>query len=467
MKRFLLFVFTFLFSIPIFSQSKGFSRWSITPEYGYNYFDGDINQNLASIFPTSFRDVTFGGTLEYALSPVWGLGVDYYFFPLRAKTTSPTAITINTDLTTSDFIATINFTRWIFPNTRSKFYFNGSIGVGFAYYKFNVKYFPSGNTVMPLDTYIDAKYSNQVRNILLVQNGEPMKYGMAGSVPVTFSLEYNFSRPLAVGARVHYRAYTKDNLEGVTYLNWDGVTNDYIAAGTVFLRYKFDSFKKDHLRNIIWDTYQPDEGLLLAQKLDKKLDKLKGKVDSIANKVDSLVPRVARLEKILSNNGPDSDGDGVPDVRDLEPNTPPNTPVDFWGRALKIPANNVAGANVPVAQSKTDIYRGLYDDIPAVYFDFDRIDLDNDALVTISKIAARMKKEPDLYVEVRGYCDYMGNHPYNNLLSQRRSDRVKAELVKIWHIPFDHIIANGKGKIIEPRIKYRPNRRCDFFFGKL
>lgn len=43
---------------------------------------------------------------------------------------------------------------------------------------------------------------------------------------------------------------------------------------------------------------------------------------------------------------------------------------------------------------------------------------------------------------------------------------MKAGLVKIWKIPADHIIANGKGKIIEPRIRYRPNRRCDFFFDK-
>ena len=78
-----------------------------------------------------------------------------------------------------------------------------------------------------------------------------------------------------------------------------------------------------------------------------------------------------------------------------------------------------------------------------------------------------MKTDQSLCVEVRGYCDYMGNNPYNNLLSQRRSDRVKAEMVKIWGIPADRIIANGKGKVLEPKIKYRPNRRCDFFFGKL
>jgi len=452
MKRILLSVFTVLIFVTGFSQSKGFSRWSFAPEIGYNYFDGDINQNLTDIFPTSFRNITYGATLEYALTPVWGLALDYFYFPLRARNNSPVHIDINTNLYTSDFNATINFTRWIFPNSRSRFYVNGTLGIGFAYYSFDVRY-TNGNPVLATDMYEDQKYNGQSRHILLYHNDAPMKYGLAASVPVTLSVEYNFSKPLAIGAKVHYRAYTKDNLEGVTYLNWDGVTNDFIGAGTLFLRYKFNSIKKDHLRNINWDVYHPDEGLLFAKNLEKKVDKLKGKVDSIGNKVDSLMPRIARLENMLSNDGPDSDSDGVPDVRDLEPTTPPNTPVDFWGRTLKIPVNT------PVSKS--------YEDIPSVFFDFDRIDLDDVSIITISKIAARMKADPSLYVEVRGYCDYMGNNPYNNLLSQRRSDRVKAELVNIWKIPFDHIIANGKGKVIEPRIKYRPNRRCDFFFGKL
>jgi len=42
---------------------------------------------------------------------------------------------------------------------------------------------------------------------------------------------------------------------------------------------------------------------------------------------------------------------------------------------------------------------------------------------------------------------------------------VKRELVKIWGIADDRIIANGKGKIILPQMKYRPNRRCEFFFS--
>jgi hypothetical protein len=59
----------------------------------------------------------------------------------------------------------------------------------------------------------------------------------------------------------------------------------------------------------------------LAQELKKDLDKLKdkvdkvdAKVDSIGAKVDGLIPRIEKIEVFLSNDGPDADGDGVPDI---------------------------------------------------------------------------------------------------------------------------------------------------------
>lgn len=478
MKRLLLFVFTFSFCLTVSPQSKGFSRWSFTPEYGYNLFNGDINQNLFNIIPASLNDITYGATVECALTPVWGLSVDGYYLPLRAKNSNPVGMFINTNLYTSDLNATLNFTRWISPQSKSKIYFNGSVGIGCAYYTYDLKYL-DGTAVPPGDTYFDAKY-NLLRPIrLLDATANPVKSGLAVSVPVTFSAEYNFSKPVSIGAKFHYRAYAKDDLEGATYLNSNGVTNDYVVAGTLFLRYKFGAIKKDHLRNVKMEDYAPDKGLVLAKELEGKLNKLTARVDTIGNKVDSLMPRVARLENMLSTDGPDADGDGVPDVRDKDMNTPANTPVDFWGKTFIVNNYSTAGSNnTPLGASYSNDAAGnkpagarkaiyIPDDVPAVYFDFDQIDLDDAALITISKIASKMKSDPTLYVEVRGYCDYSGNNPYNNLLSQRRSDRVKAELLKVWGIPFDHVISNGKGKVIEPRTKYKPNRRCDFFFGRL
>ena len=73
-----------------YPENKGFSRWSFAPEYGYNQFDGDIKAVGIQPVPASAQQITYGATLEYALSPIWGLALDYYFLPLNAKNNSNT-----------------------------------------------------------------------------------------------------------------------------------------------------------------------------------------------------------------------------------------------------------------------------------------------------------------------------------------------------------------------------------------
>jgi len=437
MKRFTLIVIAIVLTTTVRPENKNFSRWSLSPEIGLNKFDGDAAQKLTSAFVTTSNNLSVGVDLEYALTPIWGVSFDYLSLPFTGIYSAPQD-TFTTKLNNIALSMTFNFSRMLFPQTNTKLIVNGSVGLGFASYSFDVKSIPQASPVIPITP----------------------AYGNSGSIPVTFSMEYNLSKSLGVGAKVRYITFTKDNLEGVK--TYQGVTNDRILMGSLFLRYKLNATKKDHLRNIRMNEFSPDEGLALAtlnsdriNKLDKELKKLDKKVDSQGRRIDSIA-------KFLSNDGPDSDGDGVPDVRDMDPNTPPNTPVDFWGKPMK----NIVINNNSSTQNNSSTSYGNYDDTPAVYFNFDRIDLDNEALETISKIAFRMKADPNLYVEVRGYCDYLGKNPYNELLSKKRAERVKSELVKIWKLPSDHIIANGKGKIIEPRIKYRPNRRCDFFFDK-
>ncbi len=316
----------------LYSQNKGFSRWSIWAEYGYNYLDGDINQNLTSVFPNSLRETTYGGGIEYALSPVWGLSLNYNYFPLKATNQIPFPVNIETIMHSGTVNATINYTRLIFPETRSKFYFNGGVGLGFANYTFFAT---------------DPATGLKSKHILPDTIGPHV--ANAGAIPVFFSGEYNFSRPVSAGFKVQYIAYTKDNLEGVQKLSSSGVTNDYVAAASVFLRYKFKSVRKSHARNIRWQDYAPDLGLSTALEakreiaaltakvntVDKKVGEIDTKVTEMDGKLNSLTPRVENMEKLFSSDGPDADNDGVPDVRDRDNNTPDNTEVDFWGLPVK------------------------------------------------------------------------------------------------------------------------------------
>lgn len=445
-----------LVSTITFAQQKKTARWSLTGEYGFTYFDGDINQHLLTLFPTSFRNATYGFNIDYNLTPAWSVGFDVYQFPLRATNNSPIPININTDLYSGSLMGTVNFSKLFFPRKNYKLSFSASVGVGYARYTYDVRNKLDNSPVDPNTTYIDHKMNGQERPVLLVDNGKAMRYGVAVTNPVVLSMEYNFSKPVAIGLKVHYRSYSKDNLEGVTYLNWNGVTNDYIGAGTIYLRYKIGSIKRDHLMNVGVKDWDPDESLQHVAALRGDMDAMKSKVDHIEKKVDALIPRVDKLEAMINNVGPDSDNDGVIDLRDLDPNTAPNTPVDFYGRPLAI--------NIQKTDNKS--YTTNYgDDVPAVYFDFDKFTLDDQALITISKIAQRMQKDQSLLVEVRGYTDYLGDPTYNEKLSLRRAERVKKELVSTWGIDEGRIITNGKGKVIQPQVQYRPNRRCDFFFS--
>jgi len=456
MRKGLLILILIIITLSTYSQKKSFSRFSLTAEYGYNYFDGDINQNLTSIFPASIRDITYGASLEYALTPVWGVSVDYYHFPLRAENFVPRII-VNTDMHSASVNATVNFTRMLFPLKAYKLFLIGSVGAGYAYYEFKPY-----NPIDPSDP-LDGPPAT-----LLLEAGQPI--GRAFTVPVSFALEYNFSKSFALGSKIQYRSHNKDNLEGIAQLNWKGVTNDFIGTGYVYARYKFNANNRNHLRNIRWNDYAPDEGLALARELkdelagiNAKLNDVDKKVDAVDKKVDNLLPRIENIEQLLSNDGVDSDGDGVPDHRDKHPNTPADTPVDFWGRPL---------ANVEPAKQGRKSNSNAFDDvnsvtyIPSVYFDFDRINLSTEALITISKVAQRLKDDPEVLLEIRGYTDYLGTDAYNAGLRIRRAERVKKELVEVWGIEAARIKADGNGKTLAPKMKYAPNRRCDFFFSK-
>lgn len=431
-----------LLSVTLQAQetTAAFSRWSATLEIGPSMFDGDVGQTRMQLLPTSFQQVSYGGTAEYALTPVWGLAGDFYHFALSGRNED---IYFITPYNTISLSGTANITRLLFPRTKSHWCFNASLGLGYAYYVSQYRYpNPDNSPLVKLP-------------------------GQAITLPVTGSIEYIFSNKVSIGGKLHYRANNKDNLEGSDKYNFKGVTNDYISAITLYGRYRLLKANSKHLRNVSTATFTKFYSPVVTQPgccdkiaaFDSLLAEYAGKLKQQKEEIDS-------LKTLLTNDGKDSDKDGVPDTRDKEPATTPGLMVDFWGRAYKSqPLMNGLNENSP---AKTHITASVAntDTIPSVYFDFDKYTLDNEAKSVIEKVAAKMKVSKDLIVEVRGYCDFLGNVGYNARLSQHRSERVKEELVKVWGIAPDRIIANGNGRIDIPENKYRKNRRCDFFFSR-
>ena len=465
MKKTLIYLLLLSISLPVFSQNRAkMSHWSLTLEGGLNKFDGDIKQDYNDIIPNSAINLSYGASLEYTIYPAWTIGVDYYNLPVNAN---GFYYSLKNQTRDAGLFTGVNILKAFNRDTKTKWGLWATLGAGLSFY--SVDY----------ETTIDGPVSiNSLSGYYGLDYDQHFTDGRALVIPIGAILEYNFSKSLALGTKIQYRAYNKDNMDGRNY--W-GVTNDYIALGTLQLRWKFNAKNKEHVRNLNQDKFNSydntiDNDILALQNKvadqQKELDALKPSVNKIRDvqpsmeSIPELKKRIADLESRLAapavtaptvtapavttpaviapEVNTDGDGDGVPDNRDREPNTPANTAVDFWGRSIK----------------------GYEVDDSGVYFGFDKSDIDAAGYKAISLVAEKMKADPSLIVEVRGFADYVGTPEYNIKLSQRRADKVKKELMTKYNIDSARIIANGKGRLLEPKTEFKGNRRCSFFYDK-
>jgi outer membrane protein OmpA-like peptidoglycan-associated protein len=100
-----------------------------------------------------------------------------------------------------------------------------------------------------------------------------------------------------------------------------------------------------------------------------------------------------------------------------------------------------------------------------VFFDWDKYDLTERARQIIGEAAANVAKVQVTRIEVNGYTDTSGTPPYNQRLSVRRADAVKAELVRDG-VPADEIVTRGFGQThllvpTGPGVREPQNRRVE------
>ena len=452
MKKAFIFLFSLVMAIGVFSQTKtNKSNWSITLEGGLNMFDGDIIQDYNQILPNSVMGLSYGGSVEYTINPAWSMGVEYYYLPVKAE---GFYYSLKNTMHNADYFMAINVLKAFNSHSNSKWGLWATLGIGMAAYSVDYQ------------TTIDGPVSiNSLSGYYGLDYDQNFSDGMSLVVPVGAIVEYNLSKSFALGAKFQYRTYNKDNLDGRSY--W-GVTNDYLGLGTLQLRWKINAKNRDHVRNINMVQYNN-----VDLNLNNDIDAMQNKINALQKELDDLKPNMSKLMNMqpavdlipdLKNritnleNRPvapvapvltpevdiDSDHDGVPDNRDQEPNTPANTAVDFWGKAIKAYTIDESG----------------------IYFDFNKSDIDAAGFKAIKMAADKLKADPSLIVEVRGFADYVGTPEYNTKLSQRRADTVKNELVTKYNIDPARVIANGKGRLLEPKREFRGNRRCTFFYDK-
>lgn len=80
-----------------------------------------------------------------------------------------------------------------------------------------------------------------------------------------------------------------------------------------------------------------------------------------------------------------------------------------------------------------------------VFFDFDKAAITPEAAKVIQQAASASKSSGAARIDLTGHTDLSGSAKYNQALSQKRGDAVKAQLVQLG-IPADQIVVVAKGK---------------------
>jgi outer membrane protein OmpA-like peptidoglycan-associated protein len=139
----------------------------------------------------------------------------------------------------------------------------------------------------------------------------------------------------------------------------------------------------------------------------------------------------------------DSDGDGVPDNLDKCPNTPHGFKVDANGCIIK----------------QTVVLRG-------VNFELNSDKMTGPARDTLDQVAAALKGQPGLDVEIDGHTDSKGTAAYNLKLSKKRAEAVRSYLIGKG-VEAHNLVAKGFG-LTKPvasnstEIGRAENRRVEF-----
>jgi OOP family OmpA-OmpF porin len=138
----------------------------------------------------------------------------------------------------------------------------------------------------------------------------------------------------------------------------------------------------------------------------------------------------------------DSDGDGVYDYLDKCPGTPAGVEVDQDGCPLPVVQTMAPQAASAVEAAIVEKGRVTL----KVKFDFDKAVVKKNYHEEIARLAAVLKKYPDLRIAIEGHTDNVGGAAYNEKLSQRRADAVKNVLTTKFGVKESRMETKGYGQ---------------------
>lgn len=157
----------------------------------------------------------------------------------------------------------------------------------------------------------------------------------------------------------------------------------------------------------------------------------------------------------------DSDKDGLPDFEDKEPFSPPGLRTDSEGVA-EVPKQSVSRDEVKeivtevIGGDVASTFRGNPDwFLPMIHFDLDKYYIKPEFLGQLKHVADVMQKYPEICVTAQGHTDIRNSNDYNRALSFKRAKAAIDYLTDHYDIPRDRfkLMYGGEEMPMVPGLK--------------
>ena len=232
-------------------------------------------------------------------------------------------------------------------------------------------------------------------------------------IPVGVGIKFKVSDRVSFNLAYTMNFVDSDNFDG-TYKSTSKDKFSYSSAG---LEFSLGSKAKPNL-----DWVNP-----LALMYDELKD------PALRQEIEALKNRVANVEKSVEDLKRDSDGDGVADMFDKEPNSAAGAVVDGSGRTIRMgetTTTTVTGSNATGYET--------------IGFEFNSSVLKTEAYPTLDKLSSSLRENGGR-VTVAGHASSEGTAAYNMKLSKDRANSVKTYLVNSG-VNASQVTAKGFGE---------------------
>ncbi|MDT8308919.1 MAG: OmpA family protein [Bacteroidales bacterium] len=442
-----------------------YNSWSVYAGGGWLNYYGDIAR--AQFYPGSTSDENFSWNVmlgvNKTLNPIFGFNVYGLFGKVYSqkqeqydKYLEGTVIHYNLDVT-------VSLSNLFLPKAYDKKYnVYMLMGIGNVHYRTLV-------TRSDGSFYASRGYENDQWSDMdptpVAESGDKTDMKSEASYNIGGGVKFKVNKRIAIGAEIALKPMQSDKFDGV---NRPLTERDRLGYTNLLVQYTFGKNEMSHEWNPIDPTL--DKILKKIQQVENDVDSLKNRVGKVEDDVETLMKDYEqRMDKT------DSDGDGVPDWMDIEPNTPPNTIVNWQGVALPIEKDlyEKDGDRFRFDENGNPILKeGARDQqesfaVYSVFFALNSTYITSINHERIATAARVLKKYPDLKLDIVGEACKIGTENYNDDLSERRAKAVKDILVNEYGIDAGRLNVSWNGEL-KPLSNKRLfiNRRVDIMIAK-